>query len=53
MSELCDRCDEEAATRTVKTIAGGEMHLCDYCAEQWDEEYAAGAEEKSFRQPCL
>jgi protein-arginine kinase activator protein McsA len=37
---MCDRCDEQPTTTTVKTKTGGIMHLCDYCADQWNEDYA-------------
>lgn len=37
---MCDRCEEQPATKVVSTNSGGTIHLCDYCADQWDEDYA-------------
>ena len=36
----CDRCDEHPATTTVTNDSGLVMHLCEWCADQWNEDYA-------------
>jgi hypothetical protein len=44
---MCDRGDGRAATTEVRTKAGVVWHLCDWCADQWDEDYADDDDEKS------
>lgn len=43
----CIRCDR-TATSTVQTNGGGFMDLCDYCADQWDEDYADEGEKSQL-----
>jgi hypothetical protein len=49
-SGKCIRCDQPA-TRQVVTKQGATFELCDWCADQWDEDYADDSEETSKAGP--